>query len=146
MGFFSRFFGNKSEKPSSSGVSPNVIVAEFGAFWGTRAPAPGCVADATELPYPKEEIKQAILVMLTETNDSQLREHLKFAYVSLADWQAGVGPTHQGLDITKLDRSVPAPDLLNAVGTGGEEMHKWQPLVKAEQEALIDELRQRGLW
>lgn len=146
MGLFSRLFGNQPTVPSSSNTPPNVVVAEFGALLGTRAPAPGCVADATELPYPKEEIKRAILVILTETTDSQLREHLKFTYVSLADWQAGVGPTHQGLDATKLDRTVPVADLLNEIGARGEETKKWKTIVKAEEEALITELRELGFW
>jgi hypothetical protein len=146
MGFFSRLLGNQPKVPPPSGPPPNVVVAEFGAVLGTRGPAPGCVADVTELPYPKEAIKRAIVVMLTETTDSQLREHLKFAYVSLAGWQVGVGPIHQGLDVTKLDRAVSKTDLLNAVGVQGEETKKWQPIMKEEQMALIGELRQRGLW
>jgi hypothetical protein len=145
MGFVSRFFGNR--KPaSSSGTPPNVLVADFGEVLATRSPVPGSVADVTELPYPKDEIKRAILVMLAATTDTPLREHLKFAYVSLADWQVGVGSLHQGLDVMKLDRTRPVSDLAKEVVAGGEQMQKWQPLAKAEQEALIGELRQLGFW
>lgn len=146
MSLFSRLFGNRSKPASSSGTPPNAVVADFGELLATRAPVPGCVADVRELPYPKDEIKRAIVVMLGVTTDSQLREHLKFAYVSLADWQVGVGSTHQGLDVTTLDRSKPVTDLAKEVAARGEQMQKWQPIAKAEQEALIGELRQLGLW
>lgn len=145
MSIFSRMFGNKT-KPESPSVAPNIIVADFIEALTTRAPVPGSVADIKELPYPKDEIKLATLVMLKVTNDSELREHLKFAYISLADWQAGVGPRHKGLDITKLDRTKSPLDQAKEVAERGVEMEKWQPLVKAEQDALIGELRQLGYW
>jgi hypothetical protein len=84
--------------------------------------------------------------MLATTNDDRLRESLKFAYVSLADWQVDVGPAHQGLDAAKLFRTKPAGDLATDVCTCAEEMRKWWPIVKAEQEALIDELKRLGYW
>lgn len=146
MGLFSRFFGNGPKPGSSSGTSPNVVAADFGEVLATRAPSPGTVADITELPYPKNEIKRAILLMLAVTTNSQLREHLKIAYFSLANWQVGVGPTHQGLDITKLDLTKPISDLAKEMVARGDQMQKWQKIAEAEQEALISELRQLGFW
>lgn len=137
----------KEREPTSlNSTAPHIVVADFGEVLAVRAPVPGSVADVDELPYPKDQIKLAILITLKVTNDPELREHLKFAYVSLADWQDGVGATHKGLDATKLDRSKPIQDLLNEIGDRGEEMKKWQPIVKAEQEALVAELRKLGFW
>ncbi|MFQ5829534.1 MAG: hypothetical protein ACE5JD_10320 [Candidatus Methylomirabilia bacterium] len=146
MGIFSRLFGDKQKPAPSSSTEPHIVVADFGEVLATRVPVRGSVADVDELPYAKDQIKLATLIMLKVTNDPQLREHLKFAYVSLADWQAGVGPTHKGLDVTKLDRTKSALDLAKEVAARGEEMQKWQPIVKAEQEALIGELRKLGFW
>ena len=116
------------------------MVAEFGEILA-RGPVPGSVADVRSLPYPKEEIKRSIIQILATATDPQLREHLKFAHVSLADWQVGVGPMKQGLDITNIDRSKPVQELLDDIGARGEEMIKWQPSVKAEQETLIADLQ-----
>lgn len=145
MSLFARIFRKKT-KPASARNPPNVVVADFGECLEKRAPVPGSVADVSELPYQKDEIKVAILLMLKAIKDRQLREHLKFAYVSLANWQAGVGAKHQGLDITKLDRSKSALELAKEVVGRHEEMEKWQPKIKAEQEALIAELQQLGYW
>jgi hypothetical protein len=53
---------------------------------------------------------------------------------------------NQGLDITKIDRSKPMQELLDNIGASGEEMNKWQPIVKAEQESLIADLQKLGYW
>jgi hypothetical protein len=155
MSFFAWLSGSRSKPASSSGTPPDVIVADFGEVWATRGPGLCTVADVKELPYPKDEIKRAILVMLLVTDDLKLREHLKAAYVSLAHWQVDVGPTHQGLDPTSLvkttretllDPSKSFHELLKDTVARTEEMEKWQPIVQAEEEALINELRQLHFW
>lgn len=146
MGIFSRLFGNKQKPAPSSSTEPHIVVADFGEVLATRAPVPGTVADVDELPYPKDQIKLAILTMLNVTSDPHFQEQLKIAYVSLADWQAGVGPTHVGLAVKKLDRTKSPLDLAKDVGARVEEIKKWQPIVAAEQETLIGELRHFGFW
>ena len=146
MFLLSRLFGQRKAPAATNSTPPNVVVADFGEVLATRAPVSGTVADVSELPYPKEQIKRAIVIMLAATTDSQLREHLKFAYASLADWQGGVGPMHQGVDVTKVDRTKSVSDLAKEIGFAGEQMKKWQPIAKAEQEALIGDLRKLGLW
>jgi hypothetical protein len=145
MSLFSRIFASKRQRTVATITPPNVVVAEFGEILA-RGPVPGSVADVQSLPYPKEEIKRSIIQILATATDPQLREHLKFAYVSLADWQVGVGPENQGLDVTKIDRVKPIQELLNDIGARGEEMNKWQPIVKAEQETLIADLQKLGYW
>ena len=127
-----------------SGKPPNVIVAEYG---GVLARSPSVVADITELPYPKDEIKRAILTMLYVTTDSQLREHLKGGFVSLAGFQAGVGRTGPPLVPAKsLDWTKPIDDqvkqTLAALGT----LEKWIHIMIAEQESLLDELKRFLAW
>lgn len=144
MGFFSRLLGDRPKPTLFSSTSSNIVVADYGEVLETRAPAPGCVADVTELPYQKDEIKRAILMMLGVITDSQLREHLRFAYVSLADWQVGVGTRHLGLDITKIDRNKLIDDRAKEVLEKGDEMKMWLPIIEAERNALLRELKTFG--
>jgi hypothetical protein len=140
MSIFSQIFGNK-KKSDAPKTLPNVVVAEFGEVLGNRAPAPGCVADVDELPYPKKEIRVAILLMLAATSEPKLQEHLTNAYVLLARWQEGVGPTHKGLDVSKLDCTKSPQDISKEVLTRTEEMKKWQPMIDAETKSLLDDLQ-----
>ena len=145
MSLFSRIFAPKRQRSVVPIAPPNVVVSEFGEILA-RGPVPGSVTDVRSLPYPKEEIKRSIIQILATSADPQLHEHLKFAYVSLADWQVGVGPMNQGLDITEIDRSKPVQELLDNIGARGEEMSKWQLIVKTGQEALIADLQKLGYW
>jgi hypothetical protein len=91
MGLLDRIFGRaKNESPSASAIAPAAaerIVQEYGAVLGSAAaPAPGCVADASALPHPKERIKAALVFALRATTDRGMKEQLKIAYISLADW------------------------------------------------------------
>ncbi len=47
----------------------------------------GVLRDIRSLPYPKVEIKHALVVALSVTTDPGVREHLKASYVMLADFQ-----------------------------------------------------------
>ena len=145
MGIFSPlFFWNRQKPASLSGTTPQNVVADFGEL--LEAHVPGTVADVEQLPYPKDEIKRDILLMLTVAKDPQLREHLKIAYIFLSEWQVGVGPTHKGLDAATIDFTKSPLDLANEVASRAEDVQKWQPIVKAEEEALIGELRKLGFW
>lgn len=136
---------------TESKTTPNVVVAAFEKVLATHAPAPGFVADVGELPYPKNEIKVAILTLLSVTDDLRLRDRLKWAYVSLADWQAEVGPTHQGLDMSEVSRLMssiqdPVLSAQKIAALPWEGWQKWQPIVKAELDTSVGELRKRGFW
>lgn len=131
---------------SSAPNSSNVVVAAFGEVLERSDPGPSAVADVKSLPYPKEEIKRAILAMLMVAADHQTREHLKVAYLSLAHWQNGVGPTVQGITLQTLTTQMSFDDLIHELGPRGEEFKRWKPILKAETDALIDDLRQLGYW
>lgn len=149
MGLFDSLFGIKgSAKPSSpmTAAMAERVVRDYGAVLQSRAPVTGTVADARELPYPKERIKQALVIALRSTADPRVRESLKIGYISLADWQEGVGLTPVGIDLTKIDPTEDVLELAKRVAAQGEGMDKWIAAMKAEQEALADELRQMGLW
>ena len=97
------------------GPDAETVLQDYGVVLGRSAPQPGYVADAKSLPHPKPRIKEALVVAMRSMQDPHMRSQLKKAYVSLADWQEGVGTTRPG--------------------------GLWMMQVEAEQERLQNELR-----
>ncbi|HWR77167.1 MAG TPA: hypothetical protein VN283_08165 [Thiobacillus sp.] len=147
MGIFDKLFGRRSTEELAERLieRSREIVSAYGAILET-GPVPGTVADTSELPYPKDAIKIALVTLLTLTKEPSLREHLKLGYVSLADWQTGVGPSRVGIDATKLDVSLEPVELANRILAGDAAAKEWLPRARLEQEALIAELRELGHW
>jgi hypothetical protein len=75
---------------------PETVLQDYGIVLGRGAPEPGYVADTSALPHSKLRIKKALVVALRSMQDPHMRSQLKKAYVSLADWQDGVGATRPG--------------------------------------------------
>jgi hypothetical protein len=150
MGLLDRIFGRaKGEQRTPTEMTPKAaekIVQDYGAVLGSAAPAPGCVADVRSLPHPKERIKQALVFALRITKEPQVREQLKIGYISLADWQEGVGSETVGMDLTKMDLSADPLEIAKRIASQGDAVKKWTHLVQAEQNALKSELQKLGLW
>lgn len=149
MGLIERLFRARKSERIPEGMTHAVlekIVQDYGAILGSGAPAPGCVADVRELPYPKEHIKLALAFALSVTDDPQMRSHLKSGYISLADWQEGVGERPVGIDLTKQDVNADPLELAREIAASADEMTKWRAVVSAEAEALKAELQELGFW
>ena len=121
------------------------IIQTYGKTLENYAPTPGCVADSSKLPYPKQEIKAALISGLQAIDDTQMKEHLKIAYIQLSDWQEGVGDTDQGIDLKNIDPNQSAEDLAKAI-TEQSSGKDWGAIVLKEQDALKQELKDLGLW
>ena len=67
-------------------VEAQRIVQDYGAVLEERT-AMGVIRDINSLPRPKVQIKEALIFALRATADRLMREHLKVAYISLADFQ-----------------------------------------------------------
>jgi len=81
----------------------NKVVNDYGDFMQRPAfPAPGCIADTKKLPYDKQSIKNALILAIKFCDDFKMKEMLKVAYISLADFQDDVGKTDVGLDMRKF--------------------------------------------
>ncbi len=122
------------------------IVGNYGEILEKSAPAPGCAADVKKLPYPKKEIKEALIKVLKNTDDPQMKEHLKIGYISLSNWQEGVGEKDQGVDFSKIDRNQSAEDIARSMvsaeqALGGKD---WSKVILDEQETLMQELESLG--
>jgi hypothetical protein len=72
------------------------IVNDYGAALASRK---SLFADVSELPYPKYLIKAAILVAISSTCDEKMKARLKANFMSLADWQEGIGPGPHDIDV-----------------------------------------------
>ncbi|SDP01730.1 hypothetical protein [Desulforhopalus singaporensis] len=121
------------------------IVKAYGYCMEQEIPNPSCIADSSQLPYPKATIKAALLVALKLEEDEQMKNALKLGYISLADWQDGVGPTPYGVDTTKINLNG---DIQEAVKTITDQMQgdkDWLTIAKAESEQLRQDLINAGL-
>jgi len=146
MGIFSRVF-KSSKKSDAPMTSERVleVVRTYGDVLESGAPAPGCVADVNKLPFPKAEIKEALVHALRVSSDTKMKESLKFAYIQLADWQEGVGANDQGFDISKVDQTASIEDQAKQISSMNIG-HEWSLLSLAEGEHLKKELEEKGLW
>jgi hypothetical protein len=74
------------------------------------------------------------------------REVLKSGYITLSDWQEGVGDEPVGLDVTKMDLNADPKELAKRIHDLPDGFMKWQAVAKEEREALKSELQKLGLW
>jgi hypothetical protein len=67
------------------------IVSEYGSYIENHPPV-GEIRDVSRLPYPKEEILDAITLEIVRENSDQRVEAMKACAIMLADFQETVGP------------------------------------------------------
>jgi hypothetical protein len=67
-------------------VEAQEVLQAYGAVLAERAVI-GSTRDVRSLPYAESRIKEALQFTMRTTSDSAMREHLKVAYVSLAEFQ-----------------------------------------------------------
>jgi hypothetical protein len=121
------------------------IVQAYGELLERAPPRPSTVADTAALPYPKDTIKWALLIVMGAIAEAPRRERLKAAFVALCEWQ-----THahymQGFDSTRLRKRIDPLALAKEFAAQRTPEDRWNAAARAEQAALIDELRRRGFW
>jgi len=126
-------FEQNSETPEDDLIK---IVSAYGKVMETSAPALGTVADATKLPYPKQQIKDALIDVLRSTDDPQMKESIKIGYFMLANWQEGVGDNNIGLDLSKVDPEQDTETLAKQILDKSE---GWIAVVDKEKKVLKQE-------
>ena len=135
--------------PGEDGPEPVIRAAQriaqaYGHVLDSSAPLPGCVADAGQLPYDKDTIKQALAICLSASNDPQLTEYLKHGYLQLAAWQHGVGDKALGLDFTEIDLEADPNEIAALVQQRSATMACWDTLIKEERARLEGDLSALG--
>ncbi len=144
MGLLSFLFRRDTPRAPRSDLTPAVAEKIVNAYGAAMASKRSVLADISGLPYSKERIKAALLVALSMTRDANMRERLKAGYVSLADWQAGIGSRPNPFDKTQDETADPKAAAARIATDGGEFIEVMQRSV-AEGAALRDELMALGL-
>lgn len=122
------------------------IMQAYGEALEHRAPAPGCFADSSKLPYPKAQIKEALVAAFRWTADPKAREVLKFGYLQLANWQPGVGESDAGLDMSRIGTLTDPGEQARQITALSAAYDEWAPIVRAEERELEAELRRLNFW
>lgn len=144
MNIFRKLFGGKNTEDKSKSMSipeAEKIMHSYSGYMQTDSPTPGCVADSSKLPYPKDKIKEALKIALTNVSDPKFRNALSTSYLHLANWQDGVGKSDVGFDISGLDPSGDINELLKSVTSAGDPKNSWQEMVDKELIELERELK-----
>jgi hypothetical protein len=115
------------------------ITNRFGSYMEASVVAPGTVADTSELPFPKELIKQALAIVFLESRDSNFREAIRVGYLELANYQPGIGPVRLGPDLRKMDLSDPLQSARQFLDES-KAAEKWLAAVEAESKKLEKDL------
>jgi hypothetical protein len=103
------------------------------------------VADLDDLPYAKEAIKHALLMLLRLVPRPVLREPLKIAYVRLGQWQSRIVAPAIGIDIANpRTAGNPLTFASQLAANKAPIEEKRRAAAKAERSALIAELRRLG--
>jgi hypothetical protein len=120
------------------------IVGAYGEALAARLPGRAC--DSASLPYPKETVKWALLVVLGAIDDAAGREPLKTAFVGLAEWQATADFESSSFDSSRLRKRIDPLELAREFAAHATPEQRFASAVRKESEALVEELRRRGLW
>jgi hypothetical protein len=118
-------------------VGAQKIVNDYGAALESRKSS---FADVSELPYLKSVIKAAILAALAITGDEKMRDVLKANFVSLADWQEGIGPGPHDLDVTQHPGET-IQDQAKRISRAAPAYMELSKRVTTEMEGLLAELK-----
>ena len=121
------------------------IIHEYGRVMEENFPS--WVADESKLPYPKQEIKKALISALRDEDDFVMKELLKAGYIQLANWQPNVGEKDEGFDISNIDTGQDIKLIAKqfVIQTEGVDF-QWPKRIAQEREELKRELRELGLW
>ena len=143
MGVFERLFGRSkgaAQRPMSDGEAMKIINAYGKAMMDRKSP----FGEASDLPYPKARIKEAIVHGIREGDDPKFREQLKAAYVALSEWQAGFGSRAGAIDLSAKELSNPIKAAAK-IAAMGDDIVKVPQEVAAEAALLHAELKALGV-
>ena len=116
------------------------IIQKYSLILQESAPAAGCVADESKLPYSKDVIKKAIVIALQNTESGEMAESLKVSYLMLANWQIGVGSSDHGIDFSKVTLDKTTFEIAQELTKSAQAIDAWSDVVNKEHEELKKEL------
>ena len=149
MHYLTRLLGcckSRTERKHHEPGTAKQLVEGYLYFLESWGPLPGRVADTKQLPYSKDAIKATLSARLMITQDPRCSERLRQSYLMLSAWQEGVGDEAIGLNFEQLDLTVAPEELSEIIQIISASMEKWTPLIDAEREALLEELKTMGAY
>lgn len=140
MTIFSRLFGRRGDRGQNLGfVEAQRMVLDYARFLEHSPPMPGRVMDAAGLPHRKEELKEALLMCISNTGDARLEQHLRHGYLMLSAFQEGLAD-ECGVDFAALDLDADPLDIATAIEETEMAAQPWQNRVRDELERLNQDL------
>jgi hypothetical protein len=122
------------------------VARGYGALLAASPADPEEAPDDEDLPFAKDAIKHALLMMLGRVTDPALRERLRIGYVRLADWQPGLVPPAMGIDIANARTAGnPLAFASRLMAAQAPVAQKRRAAARAERATLAEELRRRGI-
>jgi len=121
------------------------IVADYGAVLGEPTGL-GVVRDLRSLQHSKDDIKAALMIALGVTEDATMREHLKAAYVSLADFQELTDEETRALHLwnSAMSSSTTTAKAISLISSGADVVIAVQERVVRESNTLKKDLEAAG--
>jgi hypothetical protein len=142
MGILNRLF-NRTAKVASGAMTDEEALKIINAYGKALLDLKSSYGDVSELPYPKDRIKEALIHGIKQGDDPKFREQLKGAYITLAQWQAGFGARRAAAE-TDVDMKDPTKAAARILGSGGDFL-KIPQEIGAEADLLMADLKARGL-
>jgi hypothetical protein len=152
VGIFDRLFRRRTQTTIPGSVSVERINAKIEecqrivrAYGDALLSRKSMYADASDLPYSKSIIKEALVVAMMATKDKQVRDQIMCSFLYLADWQDGIGPGPHDLNLTPR----PGETIQERAKRFMEKSPAYMELSKKvvlEMQALFEELKTRGFW
>ena len=147
MSIVRKVLGRKSKGDSRSSMTVNdavTIIQNYCCIMLHKSPASFYISDANKLPYPKDTIKQALVIALRANAKQQVMDVLKIGYLQLANWQEGVGESD--LAIGAVDYAEDNAEAVRRVTLNFEEVDAWNAILIKERMLLKDDLITLGVW
>lgn len=149
VGIFNKIFKAKkvSATPLMSAEHAEKILQSYGPVLEEKAKNVCYVADESKLPFPKEQIKKAIIYALLVDSNPETKEPLTVAYLELALWQKGVGEKDVMYmfdskdDLSIYDQNLSPKDLGQKIADIQKRMDtSWMNIINEERLKLAKEL------
>jgi hypothetical protein len=118
------------------------VVADYGDVLAKPSDL-GLVRDINSLPHLKSEIRAALKAVLAVTTNATMREHLKIAYISLAEFQP---LSHREMLALRAWNSEVAEAAASKLQNVSDVALQIQQRVASESKALKEDLEDAGLW
>jgi hypothetical protein len=120
------------------------VARDYAELLGRSSAEAAEVRDVHELPFAKDAIRHALLMLLAALSTPAQREPLRLAYLRLADWQPAEPPV-DAVDLTSARNSRDPLELASRLAASRVPVEdRRRAAVVRERTRLVEELRREG--